>query len=480
MKIKKLLPMIILWFVLMVNVGPVSAKGNLESELDRYIQGYLDEYRVPGASITLLKDGDVFYSKSWGVTGEEERKVTADTPFTIGSISKSLTGVAVMKLVDEGLIGLNDPVRKHLPWFTLKDEEAAERITIKQLLTQTSGLGTYTGLALSDKESGDDSAIRENVKNLADVELSASVGGKHLYSNANFMILGALIEEVTGQAFSEYMDQSVLKPLGMDHAAGDRKSAFENGYASGYQSWFGMPVKSKVAYDNGGAPYGYMTASANDMVKFLSFLNGKDTEGFLSEESKSLYLTPHVQTGEDRYYGLGIRVSNPGSPEEMIWHSGSTPDSHSEFFTMPETGWGGVILTNKNNVLEEEGLYYLKLGIIDILNGDEPGEIPGNTPVVQMVLLLLAFLLAGLLVFFIRKPFHRWVRGLVTGSILIAFSLALIPVLTYVSHSPWHAVWVFSPDLAFLMMVIAGLLGLNGISVLAGSYGKKERKMNFM
>ncbi|MFL8935170.1 serine hydrolase domain-containing protein [Rossellomorea oryzaecorticis] len=483
MKIKKRMLMVMgcsLIWSLLVTGWPVSAQGDVETELDHYIDGYVDEYRVPGASVILLKDGDVFYSKSWGVTGEEEGKVTADTPFTIGSISKSLTGLGVMKLVDEDLIELDDPVRKHLPWFTLSDEEAAGRITVKQLLTQTSGVGTYTGLIMSDQEANDLSAIRENVKSLADVELSAPVGQKHLYSNSNFMILGALIEEVTGVGFSEYMDQSVLKPLGMEHAAGNREAAYKNGYARGYQSWFGMPVKSSVAYDNGGAPYGYMTASANDMVKFLSFLNGEDTDGLLSEESKSLYLTPHVQTGEDRYYGLGIRVSNPGSPEEMIWHSGSTPDSHSEFFTMPETGWGGVLLTNKNNVLEEEGLYYLKMGIIDILNGNEPGEIPGNTPVIQLILLLVAVLLAGMLVFFIRKPVLKRGRGFVTGSVLIALSFGLIPALSYVSQSPWHAVWMFSPDLAFLVMVIAGLLGLNGIWVFAGAFRKMERTEHFM
>jgi CubicO group peptidase (beta-lactamase class C family) len=482
MKIKKLLLIVSGWLIwsMLLTGGSVSAQGDVKSELDHYIEGYLKEYRVPGASVILLKNGDVFYSKSWGVTGEEEEKVTADTPFTIGSISKSLTGLGVMKLVDEGLIELDDPVRKHLPWFTLKDEEAAERMTIKQLLTQTSGLGTYTGLTLSDQEAGDASAIRENVKNLADVELSAPVEEMHLYSNANFMILGALIEEVTDQGFSEYMDKSVLKPLGMNHAAGDRETAFENEYARGYQSWFGMPVKSTVAYDNGGAPYGYMTASANDMVKFLSFLNGKDQERLLSKESKSLYVKPHVQTGENRYYGLGIRVSNPGSRDEMIWHSGSTPDSHSELFTMPETGLSGVILTNKNNVLEEEGLYYLKLGIINILNGDEPGDIPGNIPVVQLVLLLVAVLLAGLLVLFIRKPFLRRGRAFVTGSVLIAFSLGLIPVLTYVSHSPWHSMWMFSPDLAFLVMVITGMLGLNGVWVMVRSFARMERKANFM
>jgi CubicO group peptidase (beta-lactamase class C family) len=456
--------------------GQNSAEGKVRDQLDIYIEHYLEEYRVPGASVTLVQGGEIYYAKSWGVTGDREEKVTSDTPFTIGSISKSLTGLAVITLIDKGLIKLDDPVKKHLPWFKLKNREAASRITIKQLLTQTSGLGTSTGLSLSDKEAVSDDAIRKSVESMEDVGLSARIGEKHLYSNANFLILGALIEEVTNQRFAEYVQQSVLKPLGMKNAAADRETAYEKGYASGYQSWFGLPRKSDVSYDNGGAPYGYMTASAKDMVKFLSFLSEQGAAEILSERSKELYTSPHVQTGEDRYYGLGIRISNPGSEEEMIWHSGSTPDSHSELFMLPETGWGGVILTNKNNILEEEGLYYLKMGIIDILNGDEPVEIPDNTPVVQTIFLVITCLLAALAIYFIIKmrTRHTFKKGLwgVIGIVFMISAISLIPLLTYFTQSPWHAIRVFSPDVAFLLVATNGLLALNGLLSLCLSFRK--------
>ena len=216
-----------------------------------------------------------------------------ETPFTIESISKSLTGLAIMKLINENIIELDDPVQKHLPWFTLEDKQAAAQMTIKQLLTQTSGISTYTGLLLSDKEAEDFGVIKNNVKSLSNVKLASPLGEKHQYSNANFLILGALIEEVTKQTYAEYMEKNVFLPLGMRNAAANHDLAYQKGYLKGYQSWFGIPRKSAVSYDNGGAPYGYITASAKDMIQYLQFLSQHSFNNFLNEENRNLYNTTY-------------------------------------------------------------------------------------------------------------------------------------------------------------------------------------------
>lgn len=107
------------------------------------------------------------------------------------------------------------------------------------------------------------------------------------------------------------------------------------------------PSKSSVTYDNGGAPYGYMTASASDMVQYIKLLSQHKSNSFLSKSTMKRYLSPYVQTGENRYYGLGIRISNPNSKEEIIWHSGSNSDSHAEVFFIPETDWEVLFLLIK-------------------------------------------------------------------------------------------------------------------------------------
>lgn len=119
-----------------------------------------------------------------------------------------------MRLIEEGAVNLEDPVQQYLPWFTLKDRQAASQITIKHLLTQTSGMSTYSGLSISDQESQDMGMIRENTKSLSNVALTAKPGEKHQYSNANFLILAAIIEEVTDQTYSEYMEQQVFRHWG--------------------------------------------------------------------------------------------------------------------------------------------------------------------------------------------------------------------------------------------------------------------------
>ncbi len=247
----------------------ISAEQNMEAKLDNYIEDYLEEYKVPGASAIMVHNNEISYSESWGNTGESEEKVTAETPFTIGSISKSLTGLAVMKLIDEGDIALEDPVQKHLPWFTLKDQEAASKITVKQLLTHSSGISTYSGLDLAEQGAEGNQAINKSTSGLSNLKLAAAPGEIYQYSNANYLILGSLIEEVTGQSYAEYMEQEVFLPLGMKDAAAEKDTAYDKGYAAGYQSWFGIPRKTVTAYDNRGAPYGYISASAEDMVKFI-------------------------------------------------------------------------------------------------------------------------------------------------------------------------------------------------------------------
>ena len=112
-------------------------------------------------------------------------------------------------------------------------------ITIRQLLAQTSGYSTYTGLAYSDVGAKDISALKEIVSDLSNAKLSRPPGEQHQYSNANYMILGAVLEEVSGQSYADYMGRCVW-PAGHECAA-DKERAVQTGFEHGYQSWFGYP-----------------------------------------------------------------------------------------------------------------------------------------------------------------------------------------------------------------------------------------------
>ncbi|MEH7225403.1 serine hydrolase domain-containing protein [Bacillus sp. JJ1566] len=461
----------------------ISAQDTLSSELHSYFEDYIEDQRIPGAAISIVENDKVIYSETFGHTGGKEIKVTSDTPFLLGSISKSFTALAVLKLAEEGLIELDDPIKKYLPSFSLKDKEASERITIKQLLIQTSGISTYDGMVISDLGSDESDAIQTNLQLLADVELTEAPGAKHQYSNANYSILAALIEEVSRQPYADFMDEQVFKPLGMNHAAADMERAYDRGFQSGYQSWFGFPTKSKVPYDNGGAPYGYIAASSNDMVNYLMALIERNEGKLVNEELLDLAFSPHVQTGETRYYGFGWRITDPGSDNEMIWHSGSTPDFRTDIFFYPERKWGSVILTNKEHILEEAALIHFRNGIISIMNGEEPAHVEASNPTIQIVISLILLILAGTIARILvkiksRKEIRFRRMPIVLGILFILLALSLIPLLIYFSLSPWHSITLFAPDIAFLTVLLSVLMFGTGTLLLVFSKRKKFQPEN--
>ncbi len=151
----------------------------------------------------------------------------------------------------------------------------------------------------------------------------------------------------------------------------------------------------------------------------------------------------------------------------MFWHSGSTPDSHAEVFYLPESGWGGVILTNKNHILEESALPVLKQGIIQIINGQEPVEVPDHKPVVQWIVSGVIFLLFAMWLDLLRRMKSGKVRKRkswqAAGIVMLIGSAAVIPLLIYSTGSPWHIIHVFAPDVVLLTITLVILLTLNGI-----------------
>lgn len=474
---KKYVLLFTISFLALLAPEEAMAGQKVKETLDTYIETFLADNRIPGASVGISHHDEIFYANAWGITGEGKKAVTTETPFLIGSISKAFTGLAVLKLVEEDGLVLDDPIVKHLPWFTLNDQEDASQITIRQLLTHTSGLSRSNGLLIADRGNEENNTIKKGVKKLANVKLTEKPGEIYQYSDANYLILGALIEHISGLSFSEYLKQHIFLPLDMNQAGADRHNVYEKGYAAGYQSWFGMPIKSQVPYDNGGSPYGYMAASTEDLLKFLTVFNsGHEQSDILSNESMKAYLSPLSQLN-DKFYGFGWRFSNLEQEDKSIWHAGSTPDSRAEVFMYPETKWSGVILTNKNHILEEEQLVHLKEGIIRIINGHRPEKISKSRPIVQLLLGLivcLLFILSCWLFGNLKKRNRKTskLRYRIFGILCLTLSICLIPLFVMIVQAPWHSVTVFAADLVLVLKVLVFLLALNGSLLISNSFVK--------
>ncbi|WP_255220304.1 serine hydrolase domain-containing protein [Terribacillus saccharophilus] len=442
--------------------NPVQAETKTESRLTDYLEKYLKKERIPGASISIVSKGKTVYEYAWGTTGEDEDNVTPKTPFALGSISKSFTGLAIAKLVDEKKLTLDDPISNYLPSLQLNGAES--KITIQHLLTHTSGISSYDGLKIADLGIEEQIELKTIVQKLSSISLTHDPGSVHQYSAANYLILGAIIEEISAQKFADYMEKQIFFPLQMTHTAADVDMANRTGYHTGYQSWFGFPAKSKLPYDNSGAPYSTITSSAEDMSQLILLLSGRRNDTFetsvLNRYTERLY----ERKSED-YYGYGLRHTKLDSGKDIVWHSGSTPDAHAELFYIPEEDWGAVILTNKNHILEESSLPLLKQGIIDIMHGNEPEKIPSYFPTSQLILgLIVTGLFRWTIILIVkRKKLKKRKTMLMIGVLSLMIGAILIPFLIYTMQSPWHSISAFAPDIAFLTVITVLLLAISGM-----------------
>ncbi|MFD2168578.1 serine hydrolase [Tumebacillus lipolyticus] len=191
--------------------------------IDRFeslIQEEMQTARVPGVAVAVVLNKEIIYAKGFGVTavGESGVPVTAETLFPIASCTKPLTGTLLMRLVQAGQVELDVPIRQFLPDFRLRDESAAERITLRMLLSHQAGFrdgGTFIGRA--DSAGLADFASEQ----LSQEELFAPPGKLYCYSNRNSSLAGYLAERVTGKAFARLMEEELFIPLGMNSSTLD-------------------------------------------------------------------------------------------------------------------------------------------------------------------------------------------------------------------------------------------------------------------
>ena len=166
---------------------------------------------TPAFALSIVHGNQVTHVKGFGATGGSNSSVTADTPFVLGSESKSFTALGIMQLKERGALDLNAPVQDYLPWFRVADPTFSRQITIRRLLNQTSGLPPSAPLDTPV------TSVESRVRDLATVKLPAAPGRTLQYSNSNYDILGLVIEAVSGQSYSSYMQQHVFTPLKMTY-----------------------------------------------------------------------------------------------------------------------------------------------------------------------------------------------------------------------------------------------------------------------
>ena len=269
------------------------------------------------------------------------------TPFFIGSLTKSITALAVMQLVEAGKIELDAPVQRYLPWFRVADPQASAQMTVRHLLNQTSGLSTLAGvIVLADFDDRPDATERQ-VRALSTLKLTHPVGSKCEYSNLNYNILGLIIEAASGETYADYIQNHIFNPLEMRHSYTSKTAAKHNGLAMGHRHWFSLPFPAPdLPIPRGSLPSGQLISCAEDMAHYLiAHLNGGRYGGprqgvqILSRagiEELHRGATEYSRWGvSSGRYGMGWFEMDIGQTKTFS-HSGNVPDFSAFMALLPE------------------------------------------------------------------------------------------------------------------------------------------------
>ena len=286
--------------VLALGLSVAMPAGVPEGSIEDFIDSEMPASGVPGLAYAVVVDGEITSVGAHGVVNSGgDTEVTPDTPFLTGSISKSFTALAVMQLVEAGEVDLDTEVSQYLDGFA---GGPAGAITIRQLLSHTSGFSTLQGnTSHTDATSGKD-ALERSVDGIAGVTPAYAPDERWEYSNTNYQILGRLIEVVSGQEYQAYVAANILEPVGMGHSFVADGEIHES-MATGHSPWFGTkrPLAENTT-DRGTAPQGGIIASASDLALYMQMMmNGQDD--VLSAAGKALMMRP--ASAASPFYGFG-------------------------------------------------------------------------------------------------------------------------------------------------------------------------------
>ncbi|MEA2575891.1 MAG: hypothetical protein QOH93_3189 [Chloroflexia bacterium] len=338
----------------MVSTEAVSDLESIEGPdfraLGEVILESMERFSVPGVAVGVIQGGEEHVA-SFGVTSiTNPLPVDADTLFQIGSTTKTVTGTIAMRLVEQGLLDLDTPVRAYLPELRLSDEDVASRATLKHLFTHTGG---WVGDYFDDFGMGED-AISRIVARLVDLPQLTPLGEVWSYNNAGFYIAGRVIETVTGQPYEQVARELVLDPLGMDMSFFFPSEVITYRVAIGHNNpyvdgKFVTKIARPYALPRTSSPVGAIISTVRDQLRYARFHMGDGTAGdgtrLLSTESMRLMQTPHVAAADGQMFGITWFMRDM----EGTWvlrHGGATNGQMSAFLFVPSRDFAITVLTN--------------------------------------------------------------------------------------------------------------------------------------
>jgi serine beta-lactamase-like protein LACTB, mitochondrial len=295
---------------------------------------------IPGLAVAVAVDGRIVFAEGFGYADLEQRvPAWPSTKFRIGSISKPLTAVALMQLVEQRKIDLDAPVQKYVPSFP----DNGARITARLLAGHLAGIRHYKDDEfLIAKHYG---SIVEGLKIFQDDPLVAPPGTKYSYSTYGFNLLSAVIESASGETFLDYMQRHVFDALGLVHTTADENRRLVDERSRFYSRTTAGGLENAPYVDNSykWAGGGFLS-TPEDIVRFGSALLHP---GFLSADSlKLLFSSQKTIAGQETNYGIGWAIQKSQSGQRIYQHSGGSVGGTCQMIVYPETRVVVALLTN--------------------------------------------------------------------------------------------------------------------------------------
>jgi len=337
----------------------------LLDEYQSYIQRAVENGEAPGAAVSIVQDSSVLFLHGFGLSDTTEKdSVGVFSVFRLGSVSKSLASVLTGVLVQDSILSWDDKVIKYIPDFELKSKESTEQITLKHLLSHTSGLPYHAFTYEIDNGANIDPLIYH----LRDLNLTGPPGKTYSYQNVAYSIIGKVIESATGKPYEVVMQEKVFGPLHMDQASLSFAGIMANDdkakpHVHTMRGW--KPTSINETYYNVG-PAGGVNASISDMARWLKALTSRQ-HNLLASSVKEEMFKPFVRaTARNRYfrnwkkssgsfYSLGWRVLT-FKTDTLNYHGGYVNGYRSEIALKADDGIGICVLVNAAGQLADRAI----------------------------------------------------------------------------------------------------------------------------
>nr|WP_315485008.1 serine hydrolase [uncultured Undibacterium sp.] len=336
------------------SVSAQTANTTITQQLDQIGAAYY-KANQPGATVIVVKDGKTLLRKAYGIANIASKEaLQADHVMRLGSITKQFTSVAILQLVEEGKIALNDPVTKFFPDYPI----SGKGITVEHLLTHTSGIPSYTGKPNFVAGAGKDISVQEMVDSFKNDALEFEPGTAYKYNNSGYFLLGAIIEKVSGEPYAKFVEKRLFTPLGMTNTAYEGYERSKQVRAAGYSQRTGeFEPSMKISMTQ---PYaaGSLTSTVDDLAKWDAAVSaGKLLK---AEHWKRAFTSYKLKNGQDTNYGYGWGIGQFES-QAMISHGGGIPGFSTFALSLPKDKVYVAVLTNADGGLAQPEMVAMRL-----------------------------------------------------------------------------------------------------------------------